>query len=85
MATNLDLDATADATTWNDFFIFADNLLDRCEQSARIINLEFHSAALPFSCLDRVLSILRGVLDQSEDLCYGTSLIGCSASKGPQK
>jgi len=41
MATNLDLDATADAITWNDFFIFAENILDRCEHSARIINLEF--------------------------------------------
>ena len=64
MATNLDLDATGDATTWI-FFIFAENLLDRCEHSARIINLEFHAAALLFNCLDRVLSVLRSVLHQS--------------------
>lgn len=28
MAANLDLEATAEGTTWNDFFIFAENLLD---------------------------------------------------------
>ena len=64
MATNLDLDAT----TWNDFFMFVESLLDRCEHSARNINLDYHSAALIFNCLDEALSVLRNVLDQSEDL-----------------
>ncbi|XP_020620344.1 uncharacterized protein LOC110058094 [Orbicella faveolata] len=57
------------------FFIFAENLLDRCEHSARIINLEFHSAALLFNCLDQVLSVPRSVLDQGEDLCCRNNLL----------
>lgn len=62
------------------FFTFAENLLDKCEHSARIINLDFHSAVLLFSWLDRVLSVLRNVLDQSEDLCFRNNLLelcGC--------
>lgn len=50
-ATNLDLNGT----NWDDFFVFAGNLLDRCEHSARNTNLDFHSAALLFNCFDRVL------------------------------
>ena len=71
MATNPDLDAT----TWNDFFVFAESLLDRCEQSARNINLDYHPAALLFNCLDEALSVLRNVLDQSEDLSCRDSLL----------
>ena len=60
--------------------MFAGNLLDRWEHSARNTNLDFHSAALLFNCLDRVLSVLRNVLDQSENLCSRNSLLelcGC--------
>jgi len=61
-------------------FLFAGILLDRCEHSARNTNLDFHSAGLLFNCLDRVLSVLRNVLDQSENLCLRNSLLelcGC--------
>jgi len=46
-----------------------------CEHSARIINLEFHSVALLYNCLDRVLSVLRSLLDQSEGLSCRNNLL----------
>ena len=59
--------------------MFAESLLDRCEHSARNVNLDYHSAALIFNCLDEALSVLRNVLDQSEDLsCRDSFLELCS-------
>ena len=80
--TNVESTENQDSTSWDQFFLYLDNLLVFCEESNADRSLDFHSAALLFNQLDVTLSVLRNAIDLCVDITCKqrlTELCSCFA------